>query len=373
MKSKIIFILCLMLGLAFLLLFVFGNKFLQFKAMSEASANAAMPPTSVSTHKAEAQSWARSLSSVGTVEPIRGIVLEAEAAGIVDTINFENGQKVAEGDLLIQFDIQVEKAQRKAAVATARLAEVEFERAERLRKGGNVPQSDLDQAIANLDKAKAEVENIQAVIDRKTIRAPFSGRLGIRQINLGQYVSLGSPLVSLQSNDQVYVNFTLPQQSLHDLSEGLAISLTSDAFPDEVFEGKLTAISPQIDPRTRAVSLQGTLDNPDDILRAGLFVKVSVKLPKSEEVIAVPKTSVVYAPYGNSLYVVTDEKGILIAKQKFVRTGRSKGDFVDIAEGLEAGEDVISAGTFKVFNGAPVSVHNEMAAKPELSPTPDNN
>jgi len=341
-------------------------------AMGESSAAATMPAMSVSTHTAEAQSWSMTLRSVGTVEPIRGVVLETETAGIVDVINFKNGQRVEAGDLLIQLDIQVEEAQRKAAVATARLAEVEFERAERLRKSGNVPQSDLDQAIANLDKTKADVENIQAVIDRKTIRAPFSGRLGIRQINLGQYVSSGAPLISIQSNDQVYVNFTLPQQALPDLSEGLTISLTSDAFPDREFEGTLTAISPQVNPQTRAVELQGTLDNPDDILRAGLFVKILVQLPKSEDVVIVPKTAVVYAPYGNSLFVIEERDGALVATQKFIRTGRSRGDYIDIVKGLNAGEDVVSAGTFKLFNGAPVSIHNEMRAEPELSPKPDN-
>lgn len=341
-------------------------------AMGEASEAATMPPSSVSTHRAEAQSWEMVFRSVGTVEPIRGVVLEAETAGIVDTINFENGQRVEKGDILVQLDIRVEEAQRKAAVATARLAEVEYERAKRLRKSGNVPQSDLDQAIANLDKAKADVENIQALIDRKTIRAPFSGRLGIRQINPGQYVSLGAPLVSIQSNDQVYVNFTLPQQTLPDLSEGLTINLTSDAFPDREFEGSLTAISPQVNPQTRAVELQGTFENPEDILRAGLFVRVLVKLPKSESVITVPKTAVVYAPYGNSLFVIEGKGDALVAKQKFIRTGRSRGDFIDIVKGLEAGEEVVSAGTFKLFNGAPVSIHNEMAAEPELTPEPDN-
>jgi len=379
MKNKVIFLLCLFGGIGLLIGLIVTTKISQFVAMGQAAEAMEMPPTSVSTYVVDKQVWPNELRAVGSIEPVQGVLLEAETAGVVDTINFSNGEAVEQGELLIQLDISVEQAQLKSAQASARLAEVEFARAERLRASGNVPQSELDRAVADLDKAKADVENIRAVIDRKTIRAPFSGKVGIRQINLGQYVPMGAPLVSLQANEQVYVNFTLPQQSLAKLQTGLPVILQSDAFPGRRFEGKVTAVSPQIDPTTRTVELQGTVDNPDGILRAGLFVEVAVSLPDKDEVIAVPATAIVYAPYGNSIYVIDEgEDGNLIAVQKFIRTGRVLGDFVEVTKGLESGdeivsgEEVVSAGTFKLFNGAPVSIHNEMAPEAETAPTPPN-
>ena len=197
MFKKTIFVVCLFVVIGLVLTAVFTTKGMQFAAMGKAAEAKVMPPTSVSTYIADEQVWPNELRTIGSIEPVQGVVLKAESAGIVDAINFSNGQKVSEGDLLIQLDINVEQAQLKAAKADARLAEVEFDRAKRLRESGNVPQSDLDRAIANLDRANADVENVEAVIDRKTIRAAFTGRVGIRQINLGQYVSMGAPLVSL--------------------------------------------------------------------------------------------------------------------------------------------------------------------------------
>lgn len=373
MKKKIIFVVCLFGGIGLLVSLVIATKGMQFGAMAKAAEEMVMPPISVSTYDAGEQVWPNELRAVGSIEPVQGVVLEAEAPGIVDRIEFFNGQEVSEGDLLVQLDIGVEQAQLKAAEATARLAEVEFERAKRLRESGNVPQSDLDRAIANLDKANADVENIQAIIDRKTIRAPFTGKVGIRQINLGQYVPMGAPLISLQANEQVYVNFTLPQQALAKVDSGMPVILDSDAYEGRQFEGVITAVSPQVDPVTRTVELQGTLDNPDGALKAGLFVKVAVALPESDKVVAVPTTAIVYAPYGNSIYVIeTGEAEVPVAVQKFIRTGRTLGDFISVEKGLDIGEEVVSAGTFKLFNGAPVSIHNEMAPEAETTPTPPN-
>lgn len=373
MKKKFVFLTCLFGGIGLLVFVLIATKGMQFRAMAQAGEEKVMRPISVSTYQAEAQSWPNVLQAVGSIEPVLGIILEAESAGIVDAINFTNGEQVHKGDLLIQLDVAVEQAQLKAAKASARLAEVEFARAQRLRESGNLPQSDLDRALADLDKAHANVENIQAVIDRKTIRAPFTGQAGIRRINIGQYVPMGEQLVSLQANEEVYVNFTLPQQALSKIETAMTLTLESDAYPGRVFEGMVTAISPQIDPVTRTVELQGTLKNPEGALRAGLFVRVAVALPQQDSVIAVPATSIVYAPYGNSIYVVEKAEGDqLIAKQKFIRTGRARGDFVSIEKGLELGEAVVSAGTFKLFNGAPVSIHNEMAPEAEIAPTPDN-
>jgi len=374
MPKKLTFIFAVVLAVGLVIAALLLTKGAQFGAMAEAGESMQPPPTSVSTSVADRQTWKSFLRAVGSIEPIQGVVLEAEVPGIVQSIHFENGEQVREGDLLVQFDVGVERAELKAAKATARLAETEFERAQRLRESGNVPQSQLDRASADLDRARAEVENIEAIIDRKTIRAPFDGQVGIRQVNEGRYLAQGAPIVALQTYDQVYVNFTLPQQALASLRPGLPVTLESDAFPDIRFEGALTAISPTVDPITRTVELQGTLDNPDGKLRAGLFVRVEVTLPEEEEVTTVPVTAIIYAPYGNSVYKIepAEEGDGVVAKQHFVRTGRTRGDFVSVLEGLEPGEEVVSAGGFKLRNGDRVSINNELQPSPELNPTPDN-
>ncbi|MEM8867540.1 MAG: efflux RND transporter periplasmic adaptor subunit [Verrucomicrobiota bacterium] len=378
--KKLFFIFCLIFSIGGLFVFLYLSKADQFETMEEMGAKMRPPPETVSTSKVQTQIWQERISSVGSIEPINGVLLEAELPGVVQEIAFQNGDKVAKGQLLVQLDIAVEQAQLKAAEASARLAKVELERATRLRESGNVPQSDLDRAQAEFDRTGAEVENLKAMIARKTITAPFAGKAGIRQVNLGQYVPIGAPIIALQSYDQVYVNFTLPQQFLPRVRVGDQISLQSDAFADRTFEGMITAISPEVDPLTRTIEAQGTIDNPEELLRSGLFVKVSVDLPAQQEVLVVPSTAIKYAPYGNSVFKVkTTDEGML-AQQVFVRTGKRKGDFVSITSGLEdgdefilaTGDDVVSAGAFKIGNGAAVSVNNELSPTVEAAPTPPN-
>lgn len=373
MKRRYFIILFLVL-LLFILGAVIGTKGLQFGAMEKAAAQAQAPSATVSTTTVTTQKWQQSLRAVGSIQPVQGVILEAEAAGIVASIHFANGQRVASGDLLVQLDIGVEKAQLKSAEATARLAEIEFQRAKRLRESGNVPQSTLDSAIADMERANAEVENIRALIDRKTIRAPFSGRVGIRQINLGQFVPLGSTIVPIQADDTVYVNFSLPQQALASLEAGYELVLTADAYPGREFRGEVTALSPEIDPTTRTIKVQGTLTNADSALRSGLFVRIRVILPEIKKVLAIPATAVLYAPYGNSIYkVLEDESGDgRIAKQHFVRLGEKRGDFVEVIEGVDAGDQVVSAGAFKLRNNTSVTIDNSNKPEPQLDPSPDN-
>ena len=378
MSKKVIFGISLAAGLGLVLLILLGTKALQFGAMAEAGKNGGPWPEAVSTFIVEQQIWEQSLSAVGSIEPIQGIELEAEAPGIVKAINFENGESVEKDALLVQLDVQVERAQLRAAEAIARLAEVEYERAKTLRSSGSVTQSQLDRAIADQEKAIAEVENLKAVIDRKTIRAPFTGKVGIRQINLGQYVPQGATIVSLQANEKVFVNFTLPQQALARIKTGMTVELTSDVYQGKVFTGEITALSPQLDPITRTVEVQGTLDNQEGLLRAGLFVRVNVALPEQNEVLVVPSTAILYAPYGNSVFKVEtaiDEAGNetgLVVKQHFVRIGERRGDFIAIKQGLEAGDQIVSAGAFKLRNNSSVMINNDLAPEPKLDPTPDN-
>ncbi|MGJ8649440.1 MAG: efflux RND transporter periplasmic adaptor subunit [Opitutaceae bacterium] len=378
MKKKLIFGAIILLGVALALIFIFSTKKAQFAAMAEAGASMVPPPVSVSTFIASEQVWEESLQAIGSIEPVQGVALEAEIPGIVSTINFENGQFVNAGDLMVQLDIKVELAQLRAAEASARLAVLENERAKKLRESGSVPQSQLDSSSADVEKANAEVDNFKAIISRKTIRAPFSGKVGIRQINLGQYVAQGASIVTLQADEQVFVNFTLPQHALSKLSTGMEIALKSDAYPDKTFTGSITAISPQIDSRTRTIQLQGTLDNPDSLLRAGLFVRVEAKLPTKQTVLVVPSTAINYAPYGNSIYKVVEKvdkasgESQLIAEQHFIRIGKHRGDFVSVVDGMSEGDEVVSAGAFKLQNGATVMINNDLKPTAELYPNPDN-
>lgn len=376
--KKVIFIISLLVAVVLLLVFLVGTKGMQFRAMGEAGKNAGPPPETVSSTEVTTQVWQTNLRAVGSIEPVQGILIESEASGLVDEIAFENGQEVVKGDLLVQLDVDVEKAQLRAAVATVKLAELEYERAKSLRASGSVPESRLDTAAADLERARAEIDNINAVIARKTIEAPFDGRVGIRQINLGQYVPLGAPIVNLQSDENVYVNFSLPQKDLSQIKESIPLIVRSDAYPDKAFEGVLTAVSPEINVVTRSVALQGTLDNADGLLRSGLFVEIEINLPNEQEVMVVPGTAILYAPYGNSVFVIEETKKPdsdeveLTAKQKFVRIGRERGDFVSIVEGLEQGQRIVSGGGFKLRNGSTFKINNELAPEPQLNPQPDN-
>lgn len=378
MSKKILFALCTFGSLLLLILFLVTTKGLQFKEMAEVGASMQPPPESVSTSFAKRQSWPRFLKAIGSIEPVKGVRLDAEVPGIVSAINFENGQIVNEGDVLVQLDIAPEAALLKSNKANAELAKIELKRAQRLRDTNSVAQSELDRAQANYDMAVAQVKNIEAIIAQKTICAPFKGRVGIRQINLGQYLSSGTPVVTIQSYDTVFVNFTLPQQTIGQLDTGMLLALSSDAFPEKTFQGKLTAISPQIDPVTRTIELQGTLDNPDGLLRPGLFVNVMVTLSESDEVLIIPATAILYAPYGNSIFKVSKQidkesgESTATVKQSFIRIGRRKGDFVSILEGLEEGDEVVSAGAFKLRNEVRVSIQNNLAPSPELAPNPNN-
>ena len=248
MAKKAIFAFFVFGGLFLVLIFLIGTKGLQFKKMAKVGESMQPPPESISTSFAEHQVWPRLLHAIGSIEPVQGVRLDAELSGIVSKINFQNGQEVNAGDVLVQLDIAPEAALLKSDKANAQLAKIELDRAQKLRETNSVAQSELDRALANYDIALAQVKNIEAIIEQKTIRAPFKGRVGIRQINLGQYLAPGSPIVTIQSYDTVFVNFTLPQQNIGQVETGMPVVLKSDAYPEQIFSGQLTAISPQVDP-----------------------------------------------------------------------------------------------------------------------------
>jgi membrane fusion protein, multidrug efflux system len=355
-----------------------GTKFLQIKKLT--SQPYVPPPDTIASAVAHPEKWQDSFSAVGSITAVQGVTMTPEIAGTISQIAFESGAIVNKGDLLVKFDTGTEEAQLKAANAQLEWAKVSAERAHKLRTDSTVSQSELDQAEATFQQAKANADAIQAVIDKKTIRAPFTGKLGIRQVNLGEYVDAGKPIVSLQSLTPVYADFSLPQQDLSQIKTGMVVRVSMDAYTNKAFEGTLTAINPDLDSSTRSVRLQATLDNPDQLLRPGMFARIEVVLPKVDAVLVIPATAVLSAPYGDSVYLIepstnapTGTNGpALIAKQQFVKLGRTRGDFVAVESGLKDGDHVVSAGLFKLRNLAPVVENNDIAPKPSEKPRPSD-
>ena len=283
---------------------------------------------------------------------------------------------MTKGDVLLRLDTSTEEAQLRAAEAQADLMKVTAERTRKLQADNTSSQSELDQAEAGLKQADANADNIRALIAKKTIRAPFTGQLGIRLVNLGEQLAVGKGIVSLQALSPVFADFTLPQQDLEKISSGLSVRVTSDTFPDKDFQGEITAINPDLDAATRSVRGRAKFANTDKLLRPGMFVRAEVKLPGDQQVLVIPATALLSAPYGDSVFViepsVTEGKTNLIVQQKFVRTGRMQGDFVSVESGLKAGDKVVSAGLFKLRNGMAVVENNEIVPKTSNTPTPPN-
>lgn len=363
-------------GLVALFLIIAGIKAWQIVTLVSAGKKMVPPPMTVSSAEVKKGDWQPMLSAVGSITPVQGAMISAELAGTVAEINFQSGTFVKKGDVLLKLDASAEAAQMRSAEADAELAKKDFERAQDLASRKVISPAELDAAQSKYSQKKAAVENMQSVIDKKQIHAPFDGLAGIRAVNPGQMVKAGDPLVSLQALDQVFVDFSLPQQQLAEIKSDLPVKVTTDALPDREFDGKLTAVNPAVDAATRNVSLQATLENPDHALRAGMFARIRVLLPRKNETLFVPSTAVSYAPYGNSVFVIekkTDEKTKkenLVLRQAFIRTGETRGDFVAITEGVKADELVVSTGVFKLRNGMQVVIDNTLAPKAEFAPKP---
>lgn len=355
---------------------VAGTKALQIgKLIATGKTRGGPPPESVSSAEVVVDRWERTVETVGSLRAVQGADLSAEVAGVVTKILFENGAEVAKGDLLVELDTDSEQANLRSAIAEADLARTVYERTKRLRENSTVPQSEMDAAESHLRKMSALADQLRATIEKKQLRAPFAGRLGIREVNLGQFVNNGSKIVSLQALNPIFVDFLLPQQLVAGVAPGLALKVVTDVYPGRVFQGQLTAFNPEIDPVTRNIRLQGTLDNPEGKLRPGMFARVVLSLGGADEVVRIPLTALVRATYGDSVFVLeqkTDEAGksSTVARQRFVRTGPARGDFVAVTEGLKPGETVVSAGAFKLRNGTEVTVNNDMAPQPQMQPAP---
>jgi membrane fusion protein (multidrug efflux system) len=349
-------------------------KAAQIKEMS--SVVRTTPPIAVTSAKAQTAVWNPLQRSIGTLAPIEGVTLAPDADGTVTRILAENGATVQEGDLILELDASVEQAQLAAAEAQQKWTELEFRRATDLVAKNSAPRNQLDTAEAQLAQASAAVNQIKAQIEKKRLRAPFSGRIGIRQVNAGQYVSRGRGLIPLQKLDRMYVNFSVPQRQLAALSPGQKVFVRVDAFPAP-FTGSISAINSEVDAATRNISVQAILPNPQQQLRSGMFVQVEVELPGGRPQVVVPATAISYASYGNSIFVITKLKDAagreyLGVQQKLVKLGETRGDLVAIEDGLQAGEEVVTSGVFKLRDHAEVQINNSNLPSASASPRPGN-
>jgi membrane fusion protein (multidrug efflux system) len=365
-------------GIALVVGALVATKLEQFRTMGEVGASMVPPPTVVTATAATTGEWELTLPSIGTLTPVQGVTMATEVAGKIQRIEFESGVTINKGDVLVQLETSTEEANLRAARASAALALSNLKRTRELRKNQTTSQSELDSAEAQYEEAQAQVQSIRTTIAKKTIRAPFSGRLGMRQVDLGEVLKEGDAITTLQSLNPIYVDFTLPQEHLPTLKLGTKLRVLADAAPGEIFGGGINAISPEIDPVTRNVRLQGTIANTAELLRSGMFVTVEVVLPEREKVLAVPLTAVLFAPFGNSVFVIKEAQGkegenaSLTLAQRFVRLGTRRGDFGAVSGGLEPGEQVVTSGVFKLRSGMSVVIDNTLAPETRLSPKPDN-
>jgi len=373
MKKRIIFSL---IGLVILIVILGGIKTFQIRAMIDQGKKFVPPPETVTTAAVKSETWDSALTAVGTLTAVQGVTVAAELTGKVVRIEFEPGTTVKKGDILLRQDTSSEEAQLPGVLGQVNLYVTNLERANQLFTKGLISRSDRDTAVANAEQAEAQAENIRATIAKKTIRAPFAGRLGIRQVNLGQMLREGDPIVTLQALDPIYVDFSLPQQQLPQVRQGLPLQVTGDALPGLSIEGRITAINPLVDVETRSIKIQGTVSNRLEKLRPGMFVNVSVGLPARQKVLTIPATAVLYAPYSDSVFIVEESKDAKngnTLRQQFVRLGDKRGDFVAIASGIKEGETIVSTGVFKLRNGQSVVVDNKIAPDFQQSPKPENN
>ncbi|MET0051185.1 MAG: efflux RND transporter periplasmic adaptor subunit [Candidatus Thiodiazotropha sp.] len=365
-----------LLGLAVLIGLPALIKMQQFQAMAQMQMQ--MPPETVTATQVRSERWADTVTATGTLVAVQGVTVSAELGGKITKIAFESGDRVKAGDLLVRLDTTAEEAQLRSAEAAAKLARINLDRNRDLRKNRTISQADLDTAEANFKQATAQVDNVRATIDKKTITAPFAGLLGLRQVNLGQIVEQGTPVVTLQTLDPIYVDFSLPQQRYASLSVGSTVQITTDAAPEEVFEGRILAVNPEIDTLTRSVRIRAVMANRGEHLRAGMFANVEVVLPKEEDYLIIPSTAVLYAPYGDTVFVIDTQKDETtgeeqqILRQQIVRLGRTKGDFVAVSEGLKAGEMIVTSRVFKLRPKSAVVIDNSLALDAKLNPDPAN-
>jgi membrane fusion protein (multidrug efflux system) len=377
----------MLIGVAVVFGGVFLIKAIFAKQTNNFFDNMPQPAVAVSAANAQPQRWSEGGDAVGTLVAVNGTDVTTESGGVVRAIEFTAGQPVAAGAVLVRLNTANEEATLKALETSAKLAETQAQRWQQLGKDKLVSLDEVQQRTAAAAAARAQVEAQRALIAQKTIRAPFAGRLGIRKVNLGQFVSPGDAIVSLQQLDPIYLDFSLPEQMIGQLKQGDSVRATVDALPGQAFEGKVTAVEPQVDPNTRNFKAQATLRNPDGALRPGSFAKVGFDLGGEHEVVVIPQTAVSFNPYGNAVFVIgkvkrkageTDMQGKpltgdkLVVTQRFIKTGATRGDLIAVVDGLKPGEQVVTSGLLKLRNGAEVTVNNAVQPSADAQPKVEN-
>lgn len=354
-----------------------GSQIGMLMGMGEAMKKAGPPPEVVSTALAQTQTWEDTLSAVGSIVSAKGVGVANDAPGMVSRLHFESDDTVKKGELLVELDTSVERAQLASLRARRELAEISVNRSKALVTSGAVAQSQVDTDVSQLKSLTADVSALSAQIERKLIRAPFGGKLGMRAVNVGQYLAPGTQVTTLESAEATLVEFALPQQDLAKLEVGMKLRAFQTGNPKAIAEGSVSAIDPTIDPMSRNIKVRASLSDDAPPLRPGMFLRVEVVLPQKAQVIAVPQTAVVHASYGDSVFVGEqkpgpDGKPRKVAQQHFVKLGVTRGDFVSIVDGLKADQEVVTAGAFKLRNGIPLKVKNEGGPQPSLNPQPEN-
>ena len=356
-----------------------GLGFVKFRQVEAAIAQGAafqMPATAVTTVIAKHETWPSTLTVIGTAAAIEGVTVSADLPGTIDKIHFESGQTVHEGDILVELDTRQERAQLANMEAQRDLARINYNRSQELVKAGVISRSEYDNATAQQKATEAQVGDIQAAIARKTIHAPFIGVLGIRQVSLGQYLAAGQAIVSLQSVDPIYVNFGVPQQNTATTSPGHIVRVTNGDLPGMAFTGRITALDSVVNEQTRNIQIQATLANRGNKLRPGMFVQVELPIGQPRQVVPLPASAINYAPYGDSVFIVTemkDAKGNTYrgVRQQVVKIEGSRGDQVAITSGINPGDEVVSSGVFRLRNAAPVQVNNTVKPEDSANPKPE--
>ena len=353
---------------------VFGFKTFVDEKVKEFMAGAGNPPQTVSTAQAAVTQWQPQLEAVGSLRAVRGADLSLEVPGVVEEINFQSGDEVQAGAVLLRLRGDDEIAKLESLEAVARLSQITYDRDVKQLKAQAISQAVVDNDEANLRNNKAQVAQQKAIVDKKILRAPFAGQLGIRQVDLGQYLGAGTAIVTLQSLTPIYVDFLLPQQAFDQIKVGQTVAAKVDAYPGKAFAGAITAINPRVDAATRNVQVRVTLDNADHKLLPGMYATVDIDTGAPQHLVTLPQTAISYNPYGNLVYLVDDKgkdaagKPLLIARQTFVTTGATRGDQVSILKGVKEGDVVVTGGQMKLRNGSPLLINN--AVKPLDNPNP---
>jgi membrane fusion protein (multidrug efflux system) len=359
------------LGIVAILAILVGVKASQIMAMINAGKHFVLPPESVTSTKVEKMEWTASRSAVGTLVAVHSVTVASELPGTVRQIAFESGASVHRGELLVRLDTSTEEAQLAAAEAQSSLARTNLGRASKLREEGANAPSDLDSAQSSANETAANSGVLRATIAKKSIRAPFDGRLGIRQVELGQVLAAGTAIASLQSVTPIYADFWLPEEVIADVKVGQVVRLRiADVYPKDTWVGSVTTVNPEVDTSTRNVLVRATFPNPDGRLEPGMFADVEVVSGAARAALVIPQTAVIYAPYGDAVFAIEEKDKTLTARQKFVRLGDRRGDLVEVVSGLSEGDVIVSNGAFKLHNGSAVILHNDLAPAAELAPKP---